>query len=158
MNYKYYVKSLGLNLVICDEVVSEIKQHAKRHFPKEYGGVLIGKYSKDQKTASIHHIIHPKKFKNSPSFFEANVISINKKIKQYYEDSNGELIYLGEWHSHPNMPAIPSSIDVNAMSKIDQDKEVKIASPILLIAHVTLQDFHINPFIFHHQTMYPYGQ
>lgn len=158
MNYKYYAKSLDLSLVICNEVVNQIKRYSKRYFPKEYGGVLIGKYSKDQKTANIYHIIHPRKFKNDPSFFEANVISINQELKQYYENSNGELIYLGEWHSHPNMPALPSSIDMSTMNKIAQDNGIKIVSPILLIAHVTPQKFYINPFIFHNQTMHLYEQ
>lgn len=156
MSYNYYTKLLSLNLVICNEVIHQIEEYSKRYFPKEYGGILIGNYSKDQKTANVLHIIHPKKFKNSPSFFEANITSINQEIKDYYEDSNGELIYLGEWHSHPNIPATPSSTDVNAMRAIAQDKGIKIASPILLIAHVTPQSFYINPFIFHNQIMYSY--
>lgn len=158
MSYKYYSKSLGLNLIIPNEVINQIKSYSKKHFPKEYGGVLIGNYSKDKKSANIYHIIHPKTFKNSTSFFEANIVTINQEIRRYYEESKGELIYLGEWHSHPNMPAIPSSTDLNAMYKIVKDKGVKIASPILIIAHITHNNFHINPFIFHNQNMHSYEQ
>ena len=42
--------------------------------------------------------------------------------------------YFGEWHSHPNMPTVPSCKDVQSMYEIVCDDAVNTAFAILMIA------------------------
>jgi len=42
--------------------------------------------------------------------------------------------YLGEWHSHPNVPALPSPQDVRSMLNIVGDRAVNAPFALLMIA------------------------
>lgn len=156
MSTKYKVSKLGLGLKIDTLVLNEIQVLSEQFYPKEIGGVLVGKYCQDSKMAIVKHIIIPQQVVNGPYFFERKIRWINKELKRFYKESDGGLIYIGEWHSHPNCEAIPSQTDLEAIQNISKDKGVKVNAPILLIAHVSQGLFYIKPYIFFDEVLYNY--
>jgi hypothetical protein len=57
--------------------------------------------------------------------------------------------YLGEWHSHPQFPVIPSGSDVAAMQAIVNDRAVGATFAALLIVRLRAEDtLEIGPSLF----------
>lgn len=57
--------------------------------------------------------------------------------------------YLGEWHSHPHFPVIPSGSDVRAMQAIVNDRGVGATFAALLIIRLRSDNtLEIGPYLF----------
>jgi proteasome lid subunit RPN8/RPN11 len=70
--------------------------------------------------------------------------------------TNGEIEYLGEWHSHPNGPTTPSSTDINAMEIIAKDKNINMDRPLLMIAEVDKTSFDKDLYIYDNKKLEKY--
>ena len=68
--------------------------------------------------------------------FERGKIGLKEKLTELYNEKT-RLIYVGEWHSHPDGLPIPSGTDFNAMKEIAESDEVVIQNPVLLILGIT---------------------
>jgi integrative and conjugative element protein (TIGR02256 family) len=128
----YKITSLELTLEIDEKLLSSIVDVGKQHYPNEFGGFLIGNYTENQTHLTITDTILPNKYKGTPYLFERDTIGIDEQLKEFY-DEEPKKYYLGEWHTHPNNPPIPSSIDIKAINTIASHPEVSIKNPIMLI-------------------------
>jgi len=54
-------------------------------------------------------------------------------IDAVFEESKGQLRYLGDWHTHPQGRAFPSGTDVESAGAIAVDGDVGIERPLVLI-------------------------
>ncbi|MFT0771137.1 Mov34/MPN/PAD-1 family protein [Psychrobacter immobilis] len=132
----------NLKLVVEDSLLKSIYQSSCGHYPKEYGGFLIGKYSDDFKTLYIEQSITAEVFKSSRIEFTRESNYLKSEFKKLFIDKR--LYYIGEWHTHPDGEAWYSSTDLSAMINIKKDQGVSISNPILLILSITndsLKDF-----------------
>ena len=121
-----------------EDLISKIEGLAIKHYPKEFGGFLIGHYSGDLKTLVLTDILSPKEFKSSRVLFERNTKGIKKKLLKLFKLKE-KRYYVGEWHSHPDASSGFSSIDLNAMLSIAESETVRIKNPILLIVSIDNQ-------------------
>lgn len=128
----YRIKELGLTLDIDNGLINNLVDIGKKHYPNEFGGFLIGYYSESQNHLTITDTILPNKYKGTPYMFERDAIGAESKLKQFYTE-DPKKYYVGEWHTHPNNLAIPSTIDIQAVKSIADDPEVSIKNPALLI-------------------------
>lgn len=132
----------NLNLIVDDSLLESIYQSSCVHYPKEYGGFLIGKYSEDFKTLYVEQSITAEIFKSSQIEFTRESRHLKCEFEKLF--INKGIYYIGEWHTHPDGEAWYSSTDLNAMISIVHEKNVKIDNPILLILSITnnsLRDF-----------------
>jgi len=75
-------------------------------------GIMVGSIDSDLSRIWIEHITTPKlKDKRNRYGFELLDPYHQKFIDKKYKKSNGELIYLGTWHTHPESVPTPSVID-----------------------------------------------
>lgn len=135
-------KHNDLKLVIEEKLLHEMGLLGIKHYPNEFGGFLIGKYSSDFKILYIENFILPKKYKGHPYFFERSIEGIIDIFKNLFNQKNQ--YYIGEWHTHPNGSTMYSQIDLNAMIQSVECETVQINNPILLIFSVSknnLNDF-----------------
>ncbi|MBA7590881.1 hypothetical protein ES708_33023 [subsurface metagenome] len=117
-----------------------MRSTAQQYFPNEIGGICLGSYSYfGTEEANITEILVPQYSTSSNSLFTRKVRGINKTIKRRYCASNGNVIYLGEWHSHPFGSSEYSELDRRSIKAIAENKHVAIFHPILCIMH------HSNP-------------
>lgn len=123
-----------LELIVNNELLEDIESLAVKHYPNEFGGFLIGKYTNNFKTVEISTCISPRKYENSPTSF----IRLNNDIEGVLKGifNNQKLYYVGEWHSHPNGSTKYSQTDLKAMIDIVNCDTVNIKNPILLILSV----------------------
>jgi len=123
---------MGLSVEVKQELLDELYRTGMKHYPKEFGGLLIGYYSDDFKTCFIETTILPKKYESSRYFFERGKEGLKLNLTKFY-NSIPRLIYVGEWHTHPEGIPSPSGTDMNAMIEIGESDDVNIENPLLLI-------------------------
>lgn len=155
MTYNYYQPHLNIHLQIDKELLQKTFDVVYKYFPKEFGGIFLGKVT-DQ-TAEITNILTPTKFDNSETEFKRYSEDLNDKIADAYKESNGNIIFLGEWHSHPLNAPVPSSTDYEAMNKLATHPNISLKTPILLIISYTkAKVFSPRFYIFFNEKLYPY--
>ncbi len=113
---------------IDDEALAWMGTESMAVLPNEGGGFLFGKYSDDGTIVYIEKAVHSIKSKGSYASFERRV-----QIEQFVEMYNKGLIYVGEWHSHPNGKADYSGRDMQSMVEIAECKTTIIEHPLLMI-------------------------
>ncbi len=118
--------------------MTELCRLGSEHYPKEYGGLFVGRYVSGNKEVIIEQTILPKKFKSSAFSFERDIEGLRMTLYQFSNQSPS-LIYVGEWHTHPDGKPITSSTDASALRKIASHHDVSIENPILLIIGITRQ-------------------
>ncbi len=126
------IEKIGLSIEADDELLNNLVEKGKSHYPNEFGGFLIGHYTGDNKHLHITDTILPKKFKASNYSFERSTKGIEKILRKYYK-GNPQKFYVGEWHTHPDNNPIPSLTDISAINTIINNQESSIANPVLLI-------------------------
>lgn len=135
-------KSKKVKLIVEDSLIEEIATIGMNHFPNEFGGFLIGRYSQDFKTLYISGFILPSKYKGFPYLFERSVDGLKETLEILFEEHKE--YYIGEWHTHPNGSTHYSLTDLKAMIDIANCDTVYIENPVLLILSISkenLKDF-----------------
>lgn len=125
-------KETGLRIFIEQRLIDKLVRYGRNHYPNEFGGVLVGYYSNDKRTVNIIESILPTDFKSTRTSFERGVEGLEEALEGYY-DQDRPLIYVGEWHTHPDNSPIPSATDISAINTIINNKNTSIANPVLLI-------------------------
>ncbi len=131
-----YQKELNHYLYFPCQLFGKIEAVLQEHFPKEFGGIFIGYKSEKFQSVVVVDIILPSKFSNRKTEFIRYPNSLNERLDLIFKESDGRLQYLGEFHSHPNSPAIPSFLDITTMNRIAASKKVKTDKPILMIGEM----------------------
>jgi [CysO sulfur-carrier protein]-S-L-cysteine hydrolase len=146
---------MGLNIEIKQELLDELYKVGMHHYPREFGGLLVGYYADDFKTCFIETTILPKKYKSSRYNFERGKEGLKGKLTEFY-NNEPRLIYVGEWHTHPDGSTEPSGTDFNAMIEIAESDEVLIRNPILLILGITNDNYKFDFFIHQNKKLIKY--
>ncbi|NIJ46583.1 integrative and conjugative element protein (TIGR02256 family) [Wenyingzhuangia heitensis] len=153
--YEYYIlNDINSAIHISKSVLKRIEEETKFHYPKEFGGVFIG-YKSDLHFI-ITDILIPDQYKNGQTIFIREPGTLNERLSEIHKMTNGEIEYLGEWHSHPNGPTTPSSTDINAMEIISKDKNINIDKPLLMIAEVNNISFGKDLYIYDNKKLKKY--
>jgi integrative and conjugative element protein (TIGR02256 family) len=153
--YEYYtLNDINSSIHISKSVLKRIEEETKFHYPKEFGGVFIG--FKSGINFIITDILIPDEYKNGTTVFIREPGTLNDRLREVHQMTNGEIEYLGEWHSHPNGPTTPSSTDINAMEIIAKDKNINMDRPLLMIAEVDKTSFDKDLYIYDNKKLEKY--
>ena len=93
----------------------------------EKGGVLMGKLYPSSNKIVITHALICKNQKSSRYGLTLNTKCLQKKILKIWEENEGTVTYLGDWHTHPENNPKPSILDFKTFvlnyftSKFDQN-------------------------------------
>lgn len=113
------------------EVYMQMLQYCDQASPNETGGILIGRYSSDLKTAYIMQITPaPEDSKQMTDQFYRGVNGLQAILDVAWDEGQH---YLGEWHSRPNGSSFPSEIDKKQMIDLSHNKQLKCPEPILVV-------------------------
>lgn len=107
-----------LSLKISIDVIENLKKFIQDDLNKpESGGVLIGFYIEDN-IYSITDISFPSIYDKASRYnFTRSVKNAQKVLNNFFKESNGKKIYLGEWHTHPEDYPTPSELDKKSILK-----------------------------------------
>jgi len=113
MNINY----CDLSISFSKEVISIFKKYIQNDAKKpESGGIITGKIH--QNLIDILNCSEPTFLDQRSKYnFNRSYKSAQKYINKKFNESKGEEIYLGEWHTHPEDIPIPSNTDIKSFNK-----------------------------------------
>jgi JAB domain-containing protein similar to deubiquitination enzymes len=107
-----------------------LRRPAAKSQRRETGGILIGKYSPDQRTAFIMRVEGPPPDSRAGStWFVRGVRGLQRVLRRCW--ARGEY-YLGEWHYHPGAPN-PSTTDLKQLMAIATSVAYCCPEPLLCV-------------------------
>lgn len=120
--------------IIISPKVKEMFDRYKELLPSnEHGGILLGGIYLNNYIV-IEEITEPSiNDKSGYYFFERNRETAQKIISEKWKDSNGKLIYLGEWHTHNEQNPTPSKTDKDMIKDLLNDSRMEIDFLITII-------------------------
>lgn len=103
----------GVRLSVPPEIFNIWCGHRQvNNLDTESFGVLIGNHEALTNKYTLVHVTEPMKEDLSKrTFFTMKDPQHQKKVDEYFSRSNGEDIYLGTWHTHPESIPSPSLLD-----------------------------------------------
>ncbi len=104
---------------------------------REIGGVLMGEHIDEAKFRIVDLTIQ-KQFGNA-LFFLRLVRDAVGSLKKFFKQTGynyRKFNYLGEWHSHPTFPPIPSQQDIQSMQEIVTDSDTGANFAVLIIVRL----------------------
>ncbi len=99
----------------------------------ETGGVLAGHIDENGDFVITNASGPGPKSVRSANKFEKDVEYCQKFLDKLFLNSNKQIAYIGEWHSHPNKNNHPSGTDIKSLSEISYQKEYLTDCPVMII-------------------------
>jgi integrative and conjugative element protein (TIGR02256 family) len=113
----------------------------------ETGGVLVGRYNPNHTVASVSEVTPPPKdSKHGRHWFDRGINGLSKKLSDSWRRERS--FYLGEWHYHPGVAPIPSSVDSRQMASIANSPAYVCPEPILLIIGGAFPAWTVGAFVY----------
>ncbi|MFF0830669.1 Mov34/MPN/PAD-1 family protein [Brevibacillus sp. NPDC003359] len=136
--YKFDDKEVILTSEIISIFNSYRQLNSNQH---ESGGILLGRIYTEKiviETVSVPSF----EDRSGRNYFERNVKKAQKIVNQLWEESGGEIVYLGEWHTHPEKDPIPSPTDRSLLNGMLRDTQMDIDFLFLVI--VGIQKYYVG--------------
>lgn len=102
----------GWSVQTDSQFLDEVREQRRRSLPNETGGVLLAQVDVQRRVLYVcHHIPAPPDSQRQPTMY----IRGSEGLKQAYDEilrrTQNNLVYVGEWHSHPDRCACSPSMD-----------------------------------------------
>jgi integrative and conjugative element protein (TIGR02256 family) len=130
--------------------IQSLKAYLRRASARETGGLLMG----EQLAPDEFRVAGFSFSRRSGSIasFTRDMRAHQRTLEKFFRKTGRDFRrfnYLGEWHSHPHFPVIPSGSDVAAMQAIVNDRAVGATFATLLIVRLRRDDtLEIGPYLF----------
>jgi len=100
-------------IIFPKHLLARLHQYRQLKFwHREQGGIFLGRYRGNH--IEVTEITLPQKDDISGRFFFNRCSPLHQKTAhQHWQNSNSEITYVGEWHTHPEQNPSPSSQDLN---------------------------------------------
>lgn len=114
----------GIQIYISDAVEKEIQTMAAASLNKETGGCLFGSYDRDHNIIYVYYMVPaPEDSIHSPVSFVRGFKGLTAEYEKITKLTYHQVRYLGEWHSHPNMPNTPSVTDKKQFEELWEEQQ-----------------------------------
>lgn len=100
---------------------------------KETGGILVGYRTKSGNFVITHTTGPGPRAKHGFRYFEADSAYCQRVLDHIFDHSQGELTYLGDWHTHPLGGLLLSRLDVDTMRIVANDELYQCSLPLSVI-------------------------
>jgi integrative and conjugative element protein (TIGR02256 family) len=105
-------------VILTHEALLKLRHYRQRFWQNERGGVLAGSLSLDGSWI-VSHVMPPSmKSQAGRYWFKRDPASASQYLDDLFEDSNGTIFYLGEWHTHPAKSTEPSEQDTAVIADL----------------------------------------
>lgn len=112
---------------------------ATTHYPLETGGILLGWRSPSAMVVADIQGPGPTALHGRTRFIPDHQWQV-AQIKHIFQDSGGDLDYLGEWHTHPDGVAELSGDDIRTLRRVAR----RVPRPLMLILGGRAGDAHLR--------------
>lgn len=130
------------SLWVHSEVVSSLVRLPKR--PWEVGGWLLGFWTADRRSVFVTHGT-PSAGCGTPFGVKISGRGHRGGFDEAWAASDGHVTFLGDWHTHPGCPAVPSDRDLTALCQLAQDRDFGTPQPLAAIVETGRWPFGATP-------------
>lgn len=114
----------GIRIYISDAVEKEIQAMTVASPNKETGGCLFGSYDRDYNIIYVYYMVPaPEDSFQTPLSFVRGFKGLIEEYERMTKLTYHQVRYLGEWHSHPNMPNTPSETDKKQFKELWEEQQ-----------------------------------
>ena len=104
-------------LTIAASLLEQIKRHAEREYPRECCGLLIGSIEQDGRARIVVETYAvANAWEESDTMHRRMMITPQDYMRAEREFSKQGQGVVGNYHSHPNHPAVPSQFDLEHLA------------------------------------------
>lgn len=107
---------------------------ADRGYPLETGGILLGYFAENAEAVVSAAIGPGPKASHSRTRFLPDHTWQCEQIDKLYEQSAGEWVYVGDWHTHPDASPQMSWLDQRTLRAIAKHPQAQTPRPVMMIA------------------------
>ena len=102
----------GWGFVLDAGVVARAAEYREERLPNETGGVLIGYFDVPRRTVYVVDALRaPRDSAEHKTAFVRGYAGLREELEITEEASGGQVVYVGEWHSHPDGAGVGMSLD-----------------------------------------------
>ncbi len=128
------VKEKDIQIEIPNKLLKSMSSYEQSSNEDEKGGILLGKYDSANHCYCITEFTLPTKNDESgPLYFVRNKEAAQKVINSRWNESKGIINYLGEWHTHPQVRPVPSTVDLKLIRQIIREQSAVWPEVLMLI-------------------------
>ena len=103
------------------QVIDEYRQINYKHQPESCGILMGEKTGEGYEYITVTDLSIPQSTDyRTPTFYKRNKAGHQDRLNELHDSSDGVIQYLGEWHTHPQNRATPSSTDYTEWLKTCQ--------------------------------------
>jgi integrative and conjugative element protein (TIGR02256 family) len=103
-----------------------------RAAPWEIGGWLLGYWTETLDHVVVTHATPPGR-RGTPFGVRISGEGHRGRFDEAWDASGGHVTFLGDWHTHPGGPALPSTTDRRALDKLASNQDYGTPTPIIAI-------------------------
>lgn len=129
-------RAVGNARVITDELfLGAVRQERQRKLPRETGGVLLGTWDLQRGIVYVVAMIpSPDDSEERPTSYIRGCQGLESAVSRGVAETDGQLQYIGEWHSHPDgHSANPSEDDCKLFNWVREYTTQDGYPPVMLI-------------------------
>ena len=126
-----------MNVLVPKRVTDVLRKELAAAGRREIGGVLVGEHVEGQTFRIVD--LSVQRAGGSAVAFTRDPAQHRDFLKQFFEKTGRDyrrFNYIGEWHSHPSFPPVPSLADRAVMADIVVDPKVGAAFAVLIVAQL----------------------
>ncbi|NQZ76782.1 MAG: Mov34/MPN/PAD-1 family protein, partial [Ekhidna sp.] len=115
-------------------LIEKLKKERHDKLPNETGGVLLGMVDFERKTTYLTGSVKsPSDSDEFPTSYVRGTEGLESKLKLMDQLTNSGIVYIGEWHSHPDNCSLEPSQDDKKLFDWIKDNTSKIGYPPLMV-------------------------
>ena len=133
---KSWTSKIGEWTIVSDDCLSKrLAVLRASKLPKETGGVLLGTYDMDRRIVYVVDTIpSPPDSEEWPTVYIRGRSGLQEQVERIQKRTEGQLQYIGEWHSHPNGCACdPSNDDRKVFLWLTENMAAEGLPPLMAI-------------------------
>lgn len=135
--WEFTTENKSFWVIFESEVISEIDRHRQHEYfqQPESCGVLLGEIRGDHIIVTNVSTPFPSD-KRTPVGYHRDPAGHQQLVNYYHKISSGEIQYIGEWHTHPQLNAKPSMTDYIEWARTMEIPTNKFKKLIFFIAGI----------------------
>lgn len=110
-----------------------MQSEADRCAPLETGGILMGRWATPTRVEVLMHIGPGPNAFHGPVGFSPDQAFQELQVADVFNKTRGEILYLGDWHSHPGSEAFLSKKDRSTLARITMSEEAQAPQALMAI-------------------------
>lgn len=117
-------------------LLEEVAQARTAKLPNETGGILIGAFDTYRRIIYVmDQVSSPPDSEEWPTVYVRGSQGLRQRVEEIERVTAGNLVYVGEWHSHPNEAGcLPSEADRKVFKWLGEIRASDGLPPVMLIA------------------------